>query len=290
MANQPELEPFRNWLIVPIIAHDKTIGVVGLGKTEPRYITQHHIRLVEALASQCAVAIQNAWLFEQVRSSSERLQSLARKLVELQENERLHIARELHDEAGQALSILKLNLGRLEQDPECPQQVRQRLQELKTVADNVLEELHRLAIDLRPIALDHLGLVAALEQHAHHLNSDRLTVRFKALGFEEERLPKDLETCLYRIVQEALSNVVQHAQATTVGILLERSEGKVKLFVEDDGIGFNPKIPENQERLGLVGMQERAEMFAGTLTIESYPGKGTSVIVEVPDVSSYIDR
>ena len=286
-VSQPEVEQIRNWLLVPIIANENVIGMVGLGNVEPGFFTQDHVQWVEALVNQASVAIQNAWLFQQVRSSSERLQSLARKLVEIQENERYHIARELHDDAGQALSLLKLSLGRLEQDPECPQHVRQRLDELKGVTDGVLEELHRLAVDLRPIALDHLGLVAAIEQYAKNLNSDRLTVQFKALGFEGDRLPKDMEVSLYRIVQEALANVIRHAQAGHVGILMERRQGRVILFVEDDGVGFDSALPETTHRLGLVGMRERAEMFGGTLTIESYPGKGTSVIVEVPDANSY---
>jgi signal transduction histidine kinase len=269
------------------VAGDKVIGVVGLGNIEPDNFTNEQIQWAEVLAGQAAMAIQNAWLFEQVRSSSERLQSLARKLVELQESERYHIARELHDEAGQALSSLKMNLGRLEQDPDCPEHIRRRLLDLKSVADGVLEELHRLAMDLRPAALDHLGLVAALEQLAGHLNSERLSVQFKAVGFDGGRLPRDVETSLYRIVQEALTNILRHAHASDVGILLERSGGRVKLFVEDDGVGFTPDQVENGEQLGLVGMRERAEMFGGSLSIESSPGSGTSIIVEVPDADSY---
>lgn len=279
-----------NWLLVPIIASDKVIGLVELGRTGERHFNPEQVRWAEALVGQAAVAIQNAWLFQQVVSSSERLQSLARKLVEIQENERFHIARELHDEAGQVLSSLKISLGLLEQDPDCPPQVRQRLEALKSSADRVLEDLHRLAVDLRPIALDHLGLVAALEQYAKNLNADRLAVQLKVRGFENTRLAKDVETCLYRIVQEALTNVVRHAQAESVGILLERSAGRVKLFVEDDGVGFEPDQTSSQDRLGLVGMRERAEMFGGTLTIESYPGSGTSVIVDMPDDYSYLNN
>jgi PAS domain S-box-containing protein len=286
VASDPDVEQVRSWLLVPIVAHDKAIGLVALGKILPGYFGQKHIRMVEALVAQAAVAIQNAWLFQQVRSSNDRLQSLARKLVEVQESERYYIARELHDEAGQALSSLKLNLGRLQQEADCPLRIREKLEDLKGVADGVLEDLHRLAVDLRPIALDHLGLVAALEQHAGNLGSARLSIQFKALGFEGSRLPRDMETSLYRIVQEALSNVVHHAQASNVGILLERDHGRVKIFVEDDGIGFDAELPEYGRRLGLVGMRERAEMFGGTLTIESTPGKGTSIIVEVPDASS----
>jgi signal transduction histidine kinase len=99
-----------------------------------------------------------------------------------------------------------------------------------------------------------------------------------------------VETSLYRIVQEALTNVVRHAQASTVGILLKRGRGKLKMFIEDDGIGFDPEQVSQADRMGLLGMRERAEMLGGTLTIESTPGKGTSIIVEVPDVYSHSDR
>ena len=182
------LEPIQSWLGVPLIASDKVIGAIGMGRTEKDTFTQEQIQWAEALVGQSAIAIQNAWLFEQVRASSERLQNLARKLVDIQEAERITIARELHDEAGQALSSMMLSLGQLEQDADCPVHVRQRLQQLKEVADSVLEDLHRLAMDLRPVALDRLGLVAALEQLAHRMNTDWLSIRFKAVGFTGERL------------------------------------------------------------------------------------------------------
>jgi len=280
----------RNWLAIPIVFNENIVGILMMAKTKTRFFTQEHIQWAEALVSHASVAIQNAWLFEQVRSSSERLQSLARKLVEIQENERYHIASELHDDAAQALSVLKLNLGRLEQDPECPQHMRQKLENLKDVTDGVLEDLHRLAMDLRPVVLDRLGLVAALEQHAKNLNSDRLAIQFKAVGFKGSRLPQYVEISLYRIVQEALTNVVRHAQASNVGILLERGEGKVKIFVEDDGIGLDTSLPDSGDSLGLIGIRERAEMLAGSLTVESSPEKGTTIIVEVPDVNSDSDR
>jgi signal transduction histidine kinase len=218
------------------------------------------------------------------------LQSLAHELVRIQEKERYHIARELHDQAGQALSSLKLSLGRLEQDPHCPTHLAVQLKELKGVTDSVLEELHRLAMDLRPVALDHLGLVAALQQFTNRLDSEQLAVTFRAEGFRGERLSPELETSLYRIAQEALTNVVCHAQASSVGILLERNEQGVRLFIEDDGIGFSPENVKLGDSLGLMGMRERAEMLGGRLTIESAPGMGTSIIVEVPYAHTNSDR
>jgi two-component system sensor histidine kinase NreB len=168
--------------------------------------------------------------------------------------------------------------------------LRQGLSDAKGLADCVLEDLHRLAMDLRPAALDHLGLVAALEQFANKMNTEGLSVQFKVVGFGEERLPQDLETSLYRIVQEALTNVRRHAQASNVGILLRRDDGRVVVIVEDDGVGFTPDQAEKGERLGLVGMRERAEMLGGILTIESSLEEGTTIIVEVPDVYSYPPR
>jgi signal transduction histidine kinase len=278
-----KIRSIHSWVILPIIASDNVIGFVQLGKNGKELVRPEQMQWAETLVLQASVAIQNAWLFEQVRSSSDRLQSLTRKLVEVQESERYHIARELHDEAGQSLSSLKLSLGRLEQDPDCPEHMRRRLVDLKHVTDGVMEELHRLAMDLRPVALDHLGLVAALDQYARHLKSNSLSVKFKAVGFEGNRLPPELENSLYRIVQEALTNVIRHAQARNVGILLEREAGKVKVFIEDDGIGFTPDWEIINDRMGLVGMRERCEMFGGSLTIESSAGLGTSIIVEVPD-------
>lgn len=278
----PEDRGMCNWLVVPIVASEKVIGLVEFGRASQEPFEIKQIKWAEALVSEAAMAIQNAWLFEQVRSSSERLKNLARKLVDIQETDRYTIARELHDEAGQALSSLKLSLRQLEHDPECPAHMRQRLQELKDVVDGVQEELHRLAMDLRPVALDRLGLVAALEQLSHSMNTEWLSIRFKAVGLGGELLPKDLEIALYRIVQEALTNVIHHAQASHIGILLELIDSKVKIFVEDDGIGFDVNLLSEIDRLGLVGMRERAEMFGGTLTVESSSGKGTAVIVEVP--------
>jgi PAS domain S-box-containing protein len=280
----------RNWLLVPILASDRLIGLVELGNPGSGEFGSEHAQWAEAVVGQAAIAIQNAWLFDQVRASSERLQSLARKLVEIQESERNYIARELHDDAGQVLSSLKLGLAMLEQDPDCTPRVRERLVHLKGVTDSVLENLHRLAVDLRPVTLDRLGLVAALDGYAKSLNSPQLFVQFKAIGLEGHRLSRDFETSLFRIVQEATTNVIRHAQARKVGILLERVDDRLKLFIEDDGIGFSADPSGERERLGLVGMRERAEMLGGSLTIESTPGMGTSVIVEVPDVHTDFDR
>jgi len=282
--------PLQSWLLVPLVESEKLIGYVELGNDSAEPYTRVQIQRIQALCDLASVAIINAHLYEQVRSNHERLQALTRKLVDIQENERYSIARELHDEAGQSLSSLKISLGRLEQNPECPQEARQQLSDLKGAIDSILDGLHRLAMGLRPAALDHLGLVVALEQYARQLNSERLSVQFKAVGLRGYRLSREVETSLYRIVQEALTNVVRHAKASTVGILLKQDLNKLKVFIEDDGIGLDPEQAYRMDSMGLIGMRERAEMLGGSLTIESIPGKGTSIIVEVPHVDSYSDR
>ncbi|HEY6072002.1 MAG TPA: sensor histidine kinase, partial [Anaerolineales bacterium] len=224
------------------------------------------------------------WLFEQVQAGSERLQILSRRLVEVQEKERLYIARELHDQASQTLSSLILGLGILEKDTETPPSIQTRIAGLKEMTGQVLKELHRLAINLRPASLDHLGLTPALLQFINAFSQDtHLPIRFKTVGFDEdERLSQDMETTLYRIVQEALTNVIRHAKASRADVVLERRGRSMLVIVEDDGKGFDPGLDRGSGHLGLLGMQERAEMLGGVLTVESLPGKGTTLFVEVP--------
>jgi len=280
---RPGMEHVLSWLGVPLVVGGKAFGVCGLDKAVARFFTQEHAKLVEMLVSHAAVAIQNAWLFEEVLAGRERLQYVSRRLVEVQETERRYIARELHDEAGQLLSSLKLGLRFVEQDPACSADMAEKVRALKQITDGVLDNLHRLAMDLRPASLDHVGLVAALHQYTKSMPDDEMRIQFKAVGFGEERLPTFVETALYRIVQEALLNVVRHSRASHLGLLLERRHGQIRIYVEDDGVGFDPHKVEGSH-LGLLGMQERAEMLGGTLQVESSMGNGTSVIVEVPDV------
>jgi signal transduction histidine kinase len=273
-----------NFILTPIVTEEKIIGIVLLGKTVSNYFAEEHVKWAEALVGQATVAIQNAWLFEQVRAGRERLQSLSRRLVEVQETERRFISRELHDHAGQTLTCLILGLGALEREADEPQKVRTQIGELKNVTHNVLKDLHRLAVSLRPASLDQLGLVSALEQLVESFTQNSpLQIRFKAVGIcEDDRLPHEVETTLYRIAQEALTNVIRHAGARRADVVLERRDDIVLILVEDDGKGFDVDGAKMAGPLGLLGMQERAEMLGGTLTVESNEGRGTTLVVEVP--------
>ncbi|MBP1619864.1 MAG: Phytochrome, two-component sensor histidine kinase [Acidobacteria bacterium] len=281
----------RSWMGVPLIAGNQVIGILSLGKQEPGFFADEHLRLTQALAAPAALAIQNAGLFEQVQAGRSQLRTLSRQLVEVQETERRTVSRELHDEAGQALTSLMIGLRLLEREAGRRVALRARIAELKRVADGVQEGLHRLATNLRPASLDHLGLVAALRQYVDGLNAaGGPTFEFEATGSERWRLAGDVETAFYRIAQEAATNAVRHAGASRVVIRLERSSRRARLAVADDGKGFCPGEAATTERLGLIGMRERAEALGGQFVIESARGRGTTVTVEVPRVHPHRHR
>ena len=279
-----------SWLGVPLFARGAVAGLFSLSKQEARYFNEEHVKVAEALSSQASVAVENAVLFEQMQAATERMQTLSRRLVDVQENERRTVARELHDEAAQALVSLRYGLQLLERETG-GEGVAARVAELKQTTDAVIDSLHRLAAALRPASLDLVGLEAALRQYLRSIEAKwGLTVRFKARGLEGERLPAAVETALYRVVQEAVTNVVRHASATRVDVLVERRDGRVVAMVEDDGKGFAPATAQGAECLGLIGMRERAEALGGTLTLESAPGEGTTIAVEVACGDPHPDR
>lgn len=280
-----------SWMGVPLFARGTVAGLFSLSKREADFFNEEHVRLAEALSSQASVAVENAVLFEQMQASTVRMQLLSRRLVEAQESERRNIARELHDEAGQALASLRFGLRLLEREIDEGSSVTGRVAELMERTDAVIDGLHRLAADLRPASLDHLGLDAALRQYTRATGAKfGLTVRFKSRGFGSERLPSVVETALYRVVQEAMTNVVRHAHATRVDVLVERRGNRVVVMIEDDGAGFDPDEVQHGEHFGLLGLRERAEALGGSLTVESTPGAGTTVVVEVASADPHLDR
>ncbi|MGZ9234462.1 MAG: PAS domain S-box protein [Anaerolineales bacterium] len=271
----------RALLSAPLLVENKVIGFVNLFSEQPGFFTQQMSDRLVAFAAHAAAAIQNAWLFEQVQASTERLQSLSRRLVEIQENERRYISRELHDEAGQVLTSLLVDLRLLEKNISEPKILQKIVTEMEGSLNGFIENLHRIAMALRPASLDHVGLVAALRQQAESIAEKHgLKISFTSSGVEE-RLPTNIETVLYRIVQEALTNIVRHARATRADVMLTVRDGNLIVIIEDDGIGFDPEVAPTGNHLGLFGMRERTEMIDGKLMIESAPGKGTTIMMEV---------
>jgi signal transduction histidine kinase len=218
------------------------------------------------------------------RAEREQLRAkYVKGVITAQEEERKRIARELHDSTSQSLTSLLLGLRSLGEVCNQPE-MRRRSEELRDVASHTLDEVHSLALQLRPSVLDDLGLAAALERmigDSRIRHGARIDLAMRGLG--EERLPAEVETAVYRIVQEALTNIARHAQAQTASVLIERQNGSVRAIIEDDGRGFEPaSMDAADRRLGLYGMRERAELLGGNLTIESEPGRGTSLFVEIP--------
>jgi two-component system CheB/CheR fusion protein len=212
-------------------------------------------------------------------------QELQGRLVNAQEEERSRISRELHDEVGQQISALMLSLKALESslpEGETPSKLR----ELRATAEQVGSEIHQLASELRPIALDELGLSRALQGYLDGwLTRTGIAVDFVSAGIEEARLPAPFETTLYRIIQEAMNNVYKHADAKSVSVSVERRGDSVVAIVEDDGAGFDPETLHNNadnRAIGIAGMRERADIVGGSLTIESSVGQGTTVRVKLP--------
>jgi signal transduction histidine kinase len=175
-----------------------------------------------------------------------------------------------------------ISLELLKESATRPQEVIESVGKLESLVNCLMEDLHRMAINLRPASLDHLGLSAALSQLIDsYIEKYRLKVDIEILG-TQDRLPADVESALYRIIQEALTNVARHANASRVDIVIENHPEGMIMVIEDDGIGFSPEEKLQLSRIGLLGMRERAEMLGGKLLIESAPGMGTTLRVEIP--------
>jgi signal transduction histidine kinase len=263
----------RSALYVPLIARGRTIGVlIAHDKAGAKPVfSDDDLRLAESLADRAAVAVD---LSERVGRDA-----LAR-VVAAQELERKRLARELHDETGQALTSILLGLKPLERTT-ATEEDRAVVASLRELVVSTLQDVRRLAVELRPSTLDDFGLSTAVERLAETFRDNtgmRVDVDAQ-LG--DVRLPAEVETALYRIVQEALANIVKHAEATRVSILLTRKESSVAAVVEDDGKGFD-KSETGDDVLGLVGMRERVGLVGGRLVIESAKGSGTTIAAEVP--------
>lgn len=217
-----------------------------------------------------------------------RQEQAALAVIEAGEDERRRMSRALHDEVGQELAALVLGLKSVRDavaDTEASP-VRDRLQQLQGMAEEVGQDMHRIAVDLRPTALDDLGLHAGLSNYVEDWGKRYgIAGDFQSVGSESARLPAYIETTIYRIVQEALTNVSKHARAKTVSVILQRDAREIVTIVEDDGCGFDTtrmtQGAESTNRLGLLGMKERAALVGGSFDVESQPS-GTTVFVRIP--------
>jgi PAS domain S-box-containing protein len=272
---------WQSYLCVPLLAEGEVEGVIGLFSQAPTVFGEDQLVFVKILGQAVGVAFKHARLFEQVSAGRERLQALSHRLVELQEVERQHIARELHDEVGQLLTGLKLSLELSAQLPA--DKIADRQAEALNLVNELTARVREMSLALRPTMLDDLGLLPALLWHFERytaLTNVRVTFEHTGLG---RRFPPAVETAAYRIVQEALTNAARHAGVSEVMVRLWVGEDTLGMQIEDQGTGFDPSaVLGDAASIGLTGMRERAILLGGRLMVESVPGAGTSLTAELP--------
>jgi PAS domain S-box-containing protein len=280
-------EGLKAFSAVPLKSKEKVVGVLTIASRKPRLFSEQEVRLLAALGHQLGVVIENAELYQKLQLKEQVHAELLRRIITAQEDERRRIARELHDVTSQALATLAVRVESLASvTGAAPADMEAHLKETRQLLTATSKEVHRLIFDLRPSLLDDLGLAAALRSCAHSLlDPAGIEVHLEVVG-EENRLSPTVEIAVFRIVQEAVTNVASHSRAESAYISLEFKEKCIVAQVEDDGTGFEmPQIGTSEgarDRVGLLGMKERAELLGGKLTIDTEPGKGSRITTEIP--------
>jgi signal transduction histidine kinase len=262
----------RTGLYVPLIARNEAVGIIAVHDKEGRdaRFSDEDLRLAEIFAARAAVAV----------SLSQRVaRDTVRRVVEAQESERRRLALELHDETGQALTSILLGLKTIRAAEGAPEAERAEAN-VRALVVQALQDVRALAVELRPSALDDFGLAPALQRLAVTF-SERSGIETIVEAGLDGRLPTEIETTLYRVVQEALTNVVKHAGASRVSIVVTSHGSSVAVTIDDDGVGFDERNVR-ADALGLLGMRERLALVGGTLTVESAPEAGTTLAARVP--------
>ncbi|HWG48190.1 MAG TPA: GAF domain-containing sensor histidine kinase [Candidatus Acidoferrales bacterium] len=276
---------------VPLKAEGETIGVMAIGFPKPYEWLPTERELMRAIADRAALAIERAQMNDALREREQRIAELSAHLLRVQEEERKRISRELHDETGQALMVIRLYLGMMEQGATA-RNIRGKIKETVEVVDRTIEGIRRIIGKLSPLVLQELGLVAAIRKEAKDLAKATGLKTRVMIADDVGRLAPGTEQAIYRVVQEALHNVAKHAQAKNVTIQVVREGEKVSVQVEDDGVGIqavrgNPRTGS----FGLAGIKERIAMLGGVSRVISTKGKGTRIEISVPaGESSQVER
>jgi signal transduction histidine kinase len=286
-------EGLRAFISVPLRAKDNVLGVMNVASHVSHRFTKEDMYLLHSIGDQLGIAIEQAKLYKRLNEARQRYQALLRQALTIQEEERKRIARELHDETSQDLTGLALNLQAVTEMMEAGDIEDAEIAEIKvilkkshSIAAKASAEVTRLIRELRPTLLDTLGLPAAVHNLAEtNLASKGIKVSTEFEGMKQ-RVSPEIELALFRIAQEAMSNIVRHSEAENAIIHLECNANKCVLRIEDDGKGFNvneiTSIDSRGRGAGLFGMKERVTAAEGHCVIESQPGQGTRVIVQVP--------
>ena len=286
------IEGLKSFVSVPLRARDNVLGVMNVASHVSHYFTRRDMHLLHSIGDQLGIAIAQARLYKTLSNARERYQTLLRQSLTIQEEERKRIARELHDETSQDLTALALNLQAaiemLEVSNVEGTEIRVILRRAHTIAVHAGAEITKIIRELRPTLLDTLGLPAAIHNLAEtNLTSKGINVSTEFEGMNR-RLSPETELSFFRIIQEAMSNIVRHSEAKNVTIRLECDANKCVLRMEDDGKGFNVNeitgIDQKGRGAGLFGMKERITLVGGECVIKSQPGEGTKIISKVPIV------
>jgi signal transduction histidine kinase len=279
-------ESLWQFAMTPLRSKGVILGTAGVAAAK-RPIDQQRIRLLDAIGNQIAVAVERCRLHEEVQLTRDLRGELLHQVITTQEEERRRIARELHDEAGQALTALRLCLERLTMTPASnTEDLKARLSQPLDLCQQAEEGVDKVIFDLRPALIDDLGLVEAIEFHAEtRLRETGTKLNFKVTG-KERRLTSEIEVALFRVMQEGINNIVKHAHANSAVLHLEFKKTEIVARLEDDGCGFEMGqivSPQNiRHGLGLLGMRERMSLVGGSLIITSSPGAGTCLKAIVP--------
>ena len=274
-------------LAVPLHVGGDVVGVLDVQSPRLNAFDENDVMVMEILADQIATAIHNAQLYEAERAMRRRLRNLAGYLEDAREKERTFIAREIHDEFGQALTALKMDLAWLAKRlPPDQDGLLAKVSSMSDLVDTSIHMVRRIATDLRPGVLDHLGLVASIEWQAQEFAKRADFDCQLHLTDKELTLDEDLLTAVFRIFQETLTNVARHAEATEVRVDLREEDDELVLIVQDNGKGITESQITRPKSLGLIGMQERARSWGGRVMFQATPGQGTTVTVRVPMVNA----
>lgn len=284
-ARSLQREHLNTLVHVPLIAKGASLGSMCVATRREREFDAAARDLLYAIGNQIAVAIENARLYAELQRKERMRGELLRKVISAQEEERKRIARDLHDDTSQALTAL-LYAADEALELSDPAEIRRTLEGMRAVAQNTLDSVHKLIFDLRPSMLDHLGLAPALRWFAQSRLAPA-NVRWQIEDADAPpRLPAETETVLFRVIQEAITNIVRHALARNVRIVFAAQGDSAHVTIEDDGVGFDmvavTLTPDSGRGLGLLGMQERVALLGGELTIDSAPGYGTRIHITVP--------
>ena len=277
---------FQSCWSIPLATAGRTAGVMQFGFTEAYEWLPREQELLAAAAERCLMAAEKARLMEDLAQREEQVRRLAEHMLHVEEMERRRISRELHDEAGQSLLCIRLQMELIEQAlPESERETRSKLGEARDLTERTILEMRRLIAALSPAVLEQLGLGAALRQLINRfgrLHPCRVKLQLAKMG----TLPQQTEVIAYRLVQECFNNIGKHSAATHVNISLASSDGSLKLIVEDNGVGFDVEEAfQRRESFGMSGMRERVALLGGQFRVESRregPKRGTKISIELP--------